>query len=54
MKPPKALGRYEPLHILVGHGRGVHGDQASRALQEALRTARRGLPKALLGLVRSG
>lgn len=54
MKPPRALGRYEAQHILVGHGRGVHGDQASQALQEALRTSRRRLPKALLGLVRSG
>ena len=54
MKPPKALGRYEPQHILVGHGRGLHGDQVSEALQDALRTSRRRLPKALLGLIRSG
>jgi hypothetical protein len=54
MKPPRALGRYDPLHILVGHGRGLHGDHTSAALQEALSTARRRFPKALLGLVRSG
>ncbi len=54
MKPPKALRGYEPHHILVGHGRGIHGEQATEALQEALRTSRRRLPAALLGMVRKG
>lgn len=53
-RPPKTLGRYEPRHILCGHGSGIHGDDAPEALQEAMRTARRRLPKAWLGAVRRG
>jgi hypothetical protein len=53
-KPPKALGRYEARHILCGHGAGIHGEKASAALQEALRSARRRLPKAWLGAFRRG
>jgi hypothetical protein len=34
--PPRALSRFEPLHVLVGHGEGVHGDRATAALQQAL------------------
>ena len=41
-RPPKTLGRYEPRHILCGHGTGIIGGCA-QALQEALRTARRRL-----------
>ena len=54
VRPPKALGRYEPRRILCGHGAGLHGEDAPEALREALRTARRRLPKAWLGAVRSG
>jgi hypothetical protein len=54
MRPPKALGRYEPRHILCGHGKGIHGDQAPEVLREALRTARRRLPKAWVRAFRSG
>ena len=53
-RPPKALARYEPRHILCGHGEGIHGEDVPEALQEALRTARRRLPKAWLGAVRKG
>jgi hypothetical protein len=52
LKPPKALARFEPLHILCGHGAGVHGPDAPAALENALRTARRRLPKALAGAFR--
>jgi hypothetical protein len=52
--PPKTLGRYEPRHILCGHGKGVHGEEATEALREALRTSRRRLPKAWLGAFRHG
>jgi hypothetical protein len=54
VKPPKALARYEPRHILVGHGKGIHGEDAPEALRDALRTARRRLPKAWLGMIRKG
>ena len=54
LRPPKTLTRYEARHILCGHGPGVHGEEASEALSEALTTARRRLPKAWLGMFRSG
>ena len=53
-RPPRTLGRYEPRHILCGHGAGIHGEDAPATLQEALRTARRRLPKAWLGALRRG
>jgi hypothetical protein len=43
--PPRRLRGVDPVHILCGHGEGVHGEQARDALQEALRTARRRLPR---------
>jgi hypothetical protein len=49
--PPRALLAYEPEHLLVGHGDGVH-EGAGAALHEAVRTARTGLPRWALGLVR--
>jgi hypothetical protein len=54
VRPPKALARYEPHHILCGHGEGVHGEGAPAALREALKTARRRLPRAWAGMIRSG
>ena len=49
--PPKALRRVFPEHVLCGHGEGVH-DNASESLHEALRTARRRLPAAVLNGIR--
>jgi hypothetical protein len=49
--PPRALGRVSPERILCGHGAGLH-DDASAALQEALRTARRRLPALAWRIVR--
>jgi hypothetical protein len=46
--PRKALGGLEPEHLLFGHGDGLHGPEAEPALREALATARRRLPRALL------
>ena len=51
-KPPRALGRYEPMHVLCGHGAGVHGPETPEVLREALRTARRRLPRAWAGALR--
>ena len=42
---PAALRGYEPEHLLVGHGRGVHGAAASAALAGAYAHARRDLPR---------
>ena len=46
--PRRALAGLEPEHILFGHGDGIHGPEAAPALREALATARRRLPRALL------
>ncbi len=50
--PPRSLGKLAPEHVLCGHGDGVHGAAAAHALSEALRSARRGIPRWLVGLVR--
>lgn len=52
LRPPRALRRVFPEHVLSGHGWGVH-ENASHALHEALRTARRRLPAALAHGVRA-
>ena len=44
-KPPRALARLEPEHLLVGHGPGVHGAEAAEALRGALASARTGIPR---------
>jgi hypothetical protein len=48
LTPPKALSRFAPRHVLCGHGEGVHGAEAAPALADALATARRRLPAAVL------
>ena len=45
-RPPSVLLGFEPEHILCGHGRGLHIGAAS-ALQDAVRFARRDLPRVL-------
>jgi hypothetical protein len=49
LKPPRALGAFQPERILVGHGEGVTRD-AAPALREALSTSRRRLPGVLARL----
>ena len=46
--PRRAFEAVDPLHVLCGHGEGVHGDEAGPALRTALANARRGLPRAWL------
>jgi hypothetical protein len=41
---PGALRGYEPEHLLVGHGRGIHGPAAAEELARAYARARRDLP----------
>ena len=53
LTPPKVLARFEPKHLLVGHGEGVHGPEAAAALGEALRRSRRDLLPTLLALLRA-
>jgi hypothetical protein len=48
LTPPRRLATYETEHLLVGHGEGIHGADATRAVQEAVATARQRLPRALM------
>jgi hypothetical protein len=50
--PRRALGSLEPEHILFGHGDAAHGPGTAPALHKALATARRRLPRVLLGTVK--
>jgi hypothetical protein len=43
LTPPRKLLRFEPEHVLTGHGEGVHED-ATAALRDAIRGSRRRLP----------
>jgi hypothetical protein len=36
LTPPKRLNAFEPRHVLVGHGDGLHGDEARAALHDVL------------------
>ena len=42
--PPGVLRGYQPEHLLVGHGRGVHGPDAATALEQAYARSRRDIP----------
>lgn len=52
--PPRALGAYEPVHLLTGHGAGMHGPETPTALRDALDGSRRRIPKALVAMFKSG
>jgi hypothetical protein len=52
LTPPRRLAEYDPLHLLVGHGEGIHGEAAVAALRHALDTARTGLVRRALTLPR--
>jgi hypothetical protein len=51
--PPRRLDGLDPLHVLCGHGEGVHGDEAAPALDEALSTARRRIHRWLPASIKS-
>ncbi len=53
LTPPRSLAGLGPEHVLCGHGDGVHGPEAARALVAALATSRTGAPRWLWGLARS-
>jgi hypothetical protein len=52
LTPPRALLAFEPEHVLVGHGAGVH-DGAAGAVREALTKSRRRTPSWLVSGARS-
>ncbi|MGE5691086.1 MAG: hypothetical protein ACM33B_11090 [Pseudomonadota bacterium] len=49
LRPPWPLLRLAPEHVLVGHGRGVHGPETAAAMRDSIRAARRRLPRAWAG-----
>jgi hypothetical protein len=54
LKPPRrAFAGLEPLHLLCGHGPSRHGEDVPADVREALATARRRLPQAWLGGLRT-
>jgi hypothetical protein len=44
MLPPNSLRRFDPEHLLVGHGPPVHGTETARYVEEALSRSRREAP----------
>ena len=38
--PPRMLGAFDPEHLLVGHGEGLHGPETAAAVREALSRSR--------------
>ena len=53
LTPPRRLFAYDPLHVLVGHGGGVHGEDAGTHLRRALDRSRRGFLGALAHGIRA-
>ena len=47
---PSTLRGYEPEHLLMGHGAGLHGPEAAEELERAHARARRDLPRVLATL----
>jgi hypothetical protein len=45
--PPSSLRDYRPEHLLLGHGKSVHGPAAAGAVETAHAHARRDLPRVL-------
>jgi hypothetical protein len=52
LTPPRRLAGYEPLHLLTGHGTGMHGPETAVALGDALDGSRRRIPAAMLAVVK--
>jgi hypothetical protein len=55
--PPRSLRGLAVQHLLVGHGEGLHGEDTASLVDDALRRARRRIPRWLAGaprIVRSG
>ncbi len=50
--PPRALGRYQPRHLLVGHGAPRHGAPTADELAVALARSRRDIPRLIGALPR--
>jgi hypothetical protein len=51
--PPKALSRYEPRQLLVGHGEGIEGEEVPGVLRSAIQMSRRRIPSWLASVAQS-
>ena len=49
LTPPRRLARFDPEHVLCGHGEGVH-TRAAEAMREALARSRGRIPRLALEL----
>ena len=47
LTPPRELARFEPLHVLCGHGEGIHGEGVTDELRTVLARSRRAVPAVL-------
>lgn len=54
LTPPRPLAAFAPRHVLVGHGEGVHGDEAAVAVREAVSSSRRRLGRWLRRVAKEG
>jgi len=52
VRPPRSLRGLGVEYLLVGHGHGLHGDEAAAAVEDALRHARARIPRWLVGVPR--
>jgi len=52
IRPPGSLRTLAPEHVLVGHGHGLHGETAAAEVERAFATARTGLPRWALSVLR--
>lgn len=52
LRPPRRLRGLGPEHLLVGHGEGLHGDGVARAVDDAVASARRRIPRWLANVPR--
>jgi hypothetical protein len=52
LTPPASLRRYDPQHLLLGHGPAVHGPAASAAIDTALGGARKRVPSLIVAQAR--
>lgn len=37
LRPPGVLKSFDPLHLLLGHGEGLHGEGTAKAIERAMR-----------------
>jgi len=48
LTPPRRLARLEPLHVLCGHGEGIHGEGVANEVRSVLKRSKRALPAVFL------